>query len=233
MGFELTPRRVALLGCLVLALSVRSEARADGTHEPPRDQVYRYRTAEGREVFTNAGRVSVGGQALKPLDLPELRVGDLSGASPSQLRDLDRGVQQAHDALQSGERCEAIRASSRTSPREYLMRGHLRELAVGGALIAAALLVFATWIGRLRGLMPLAPLLASLYLGHVTYARIERHQTVLRDGLRACSSDLPASEASSSESVHARLETAVSLQSTIDRAYQEQARAIERAHRER
>lgn len=209
---------------LVLVLSLIGLAIAHGASAD--DRVYRYRRADGRDVFTNAGNVAVGGQELSALALPPVTKEDLVGATPLQLHQLDRGVQHAHDALQAGERCKAIRASSRVRTSTLLFRGYLRELCVAGALLGIALTVFATWHGKLRQLMPLSPLIGSLYLGYATYARVELRVSVLREGLRACSSELPPTDGVSPSTVAARLDSARSLQSTIDRAYRERERAM-------
>ena len=189
------------------------------------DPVYRYQR-NGREVFTNAGAVLVNGRPPDTVTLPHVTNADLAGATPLQLQQLDRGVQRAHDELQAGEQCKGIRAASRERTSSFLWRDHLRELCAFVFLIAASLIVFSTWQGRLRQLMPLAPLLGCLYLGYVTYLRVEQRGSVLRDGLRACSSDLPATDGVSPSTVAARLDSALSLQATIDRAYRERDLAM-------
>lgn len=196
------------------------------------DRVYRYRR-DGREVFTNAGSVLVDGEAPIAVAMPRVTNQDLTGATPLQLQQLDRGVQHAHDELQAGEQCKAIRAASRVGTGPLLWRGHLRELCAFALLIGAALIVFSTWQGRLRQLMPLAPLLGGIYLGYVTYARIEQRVSALREGLRACSSDLPPPDGVSPSTVAARLDSALSLQATIDRAYRERLGSAEFVLRER
>jgi len=211
--------------------------RADdpGPNAPQRsdDRVYRYRGTNGREVFTNAGAVAVRGEAVAPIALPELQNVDFAGASASQLQQLDRSVQRAHDELQTGQRCQAIRASLRVPISTFVWHEHLRELAVAIGLIVSALVVFAAWGGRLRGLMPVAPLLACSYLGYATVSRIGHRMDLLRDGLHACSSDLPPPEASNPDTIKGRLETASSLQATVDRAYSERAAMADRIMRER
>lgn len=197
------------------------------------DRVYRYRGADGREKFTNAGAVAVGGSALAPVELPELHAVDFAHASRTQLQQLDRSVQQAHDELQTGQRCQAIRASLRIPASTFLWREHPRELAVAIALLACALIVFTSWSGRLRGLMPVAPLLAGAYLGYATYARIEHRMDALRDGLHACSSDLPAPSSADPNRIKGRLESAASLQSTVDRAFAQRAMLADRIMSER
>ncbi len=208
-------------------------ARQHSTKASEPERVYRYRNAEGREVFTNAGKVAIDGAPLAPVALPELASVDFASASPSQLQELDRSVQHAHDELQSGARCDAIRASLRVPMSTFLWREHLRVLAVAAGLLAAALIVLISWSGRLRGLLPLAPLLGCLYLGFATYARVERRFATLREGLRACSTELPRGETASASAVKERLESAVSLQATIDRAYGERAALSEHILRER
>lgn len=194
---------------------------------------YRYRNAAGREVITNAGNVSIDGAPPTLVQtLPELMRLDLGGASPAQLQQLDRGISTAHDALQNGERCEAIRASSRVRTGTVLWRLHLRALCTIVFLVAMALIAFAGWSGRLRALMPAAPLLGALYLGYVSYAEVERRAAVLREGLRACSSDLPHVTATP-DGVKTRLESALTLQATIDQAYLRRDMAAEQALRER
>jgi hypothetical protein len=198
-----------------------------------RDDMYRYRNAEGREVLTNAGNVSVDGAPLEAAQLPELTQLDLSRASPAQLHQLDRGLTRAHDALQNGERCAAIRASTRVPTSTVLWRQHLRALCTIALLVAASLIAFAGWSGRLRALMPIAPLLGALYLGYVTYTQVEQRLAVLREGLRACSSDLPHEAGADPSTVKARLESALTLQATIDQAYQRRDAIAERALRDR
>lgn len=197
------------------------------------DKVYQYRNREGREVFTNAGRIEVGGTPLAPVALPELTQLDLSSASAGQLQQLDRDVQRAHDALQSGARCEAIRATSRVRKTAFVWREHVRELTVAGGLLMVALIVLGAWPGRLRRLMPIAPLLGCVYLGYATYVRVEQRLTLLREGLRACSSDLPPAQGADPSAVKQRLESALSLQATIDRAYQQRGDAVEQLMNER
>jgi hypothetical protein len=208
-----------LLGC-----APRAVAQSD-------DRVYQYRNREGREVFTNAGRLSVGGQSLEALALPALSSLDFQSVSPTQLQQLDRGVQRAHEQLQAGDRCASIRASLRVPTSTFVWRAHLRELSVGSLLLVLALLVLAVWNGRLRALMPLAPLLGSLYLAYATYERIDRRLEVLRDGLRACSTELPQAAGASPESVKVRLATAATVQASIDRAYELRAATIDQAVR--
>jgi hypothetical protein len=197
------------------------------------DRVYRYRGSNGREVFTNAGAVAVHGHGVEPIALPELNNVDLGGASSEQLQLLDGSVQRAHDELQTGQRCQAIRASLRVPISTFLWHDHLRELAVATGLLASALIVFAAWGGRLRGLMPIAPLLGCSYLGYATLSRIDHRMDLLRDGLHACSSDLPPAEAANPQSVKGRLESASSLQATVDRAVAERAAMADRIMRER
>ncbi|MET0343467.1 MAG: hypothetical protein ABW252_20820 [Polyangiales bacterium] len=199
-----------------------------------RGEGYRYRNAEGREVITNAGNVTVDGAPPSVVQtLPELMRLDLGSASPAQLQQLDRGISTAHDALQNGDRCEAIRASSRVRTGTILWRQHLRALCTIVFLVAVALVAFAGWSGRLRALMPAAPLLGALYLGYASYAQIEQRASVLREGLRACSSDLPHPQGATPEGVKARLESALTLQATIDQAYMRRDLAAESALRER
>lgn len=198
------------------------------------EPVYRYRNAEGREVFTNAAnRLERTGERPTELALPALASMDFEMATALQLQSLDRGVERAHEALQSGARCEAIRASSRVPMRTFFWREHLRELLVVGVLLAVALVVLVVWNGRLRGLMPLPSLLGALYLGYVTYADVDQQMTALRDGLRACSSELPDRQSTNPSSVKQRLESALSVQAMIDRAYSERAAQAELALQER
>jgi len=214
-----------------------TKGEAPATAQPPashpKDRVYRYRGANGREVFTNAGHVAVGGQAVTPMTLPQLNQVDFETASRQQLEQLDRGVQRAHDELQTGQRCQAIRASLRIPVSSFLWREHLRQLVVGVALLATALIAFSLWGGRLRSLMPVAPLLACGYLAFVTFGRIDRRMDALREGLHACSSDLPQAAPADPNTIKGRLETASSLQATVDRAYAERASVTERIMRER
>ncbi|HEX5661702.1 MAG TPA: hypothetical protein VFX59_31140 [Polyangiales bacterium] len=196
----------------------------------PSDQVYRVQR-HGREVFTNAGSVQVGGAAVDALVLPQLNA-DLERVSPSELQLLDNSVQRVHDDLQQGTRCQAIRASLRVPLRVFVLRAHLRELLVGGGLLALAVVIMVAWQGRLRSLMPVAPLLGCLYLGYATYARVDARLGALRDGLHACSSDLPP-QGGGVQHLRDRLQQASSLQSTIDRAYALRTSAAEAAMRER
>lgn len=214
-------------GALLLPLVMTSALAQSG-------QGYRYRGGTGREVITNAGNVSIDGAPPSVVQtLPELMRLDLASASPAQLQQLDRGITTAHDALQNGERCEAIRASSRVRTGTVLWRLHLRALCTIVFLVALALVAFAAWSGRLRSLMPAAPLLGALYLGWVSYADVERRAAVLREGLRACSSDLPHASGASPDTVKQRLESALTLQATIDQAYLRRDMAAEQALRER
>jgi hypothetical protein len=234
------PRFCLLLVVLCLCASsgaaparAQEGAPAQGAATPRDDRVYRYRGANGREVFTNAGHVAVRGQAVTPMTLPELNQVDFDGASRKQLEQLDRSVQRAHDELQTGQRCQAIRASLRIPMRSFLWREHLRQLVVGVGLLATALVAFSFWGGRLRSLMPIAPLLGCAYLAFATFGRIDRRMDALREGLHACSSDLPTTGSSDPDSVKGRLETASSLQATVDRAYAERAAMADRIMRER
>ena len=215
---------------------VDAPQRAEPRSDEPRhsaDRVYRYRGKNGREVFTNAGAVAVHGQVLEAIPLPELKSVDFLGASAQQLQQLDHSVQRAHDEMQTGQRCQAIRASLRVPVSTFLWHEHLRELAVALGLLASALIVFAAWGGRLRSLMPIAPLLGCSYLGYATVSRINHRMDLLRDGLHACSSDLPPAEANNPETVKGRLESASSLQATVDRAYAERGQMTDRIMRER
>jgi hypothetical protein len=196
----------------------------------PHDQVFRVQR-NGREVFTNAGSVQVGGAPVEAMALPELN-SDLENASPTQLALLDNSVQRVHDDLQQGSRCQAIRASLRVPASTFVLRGHLREACVGVGLLVLAVVLMVAWHGPLRSLMPVAPLLGCLYLGYATYARVDARMDALREGLRACSSDLPP-QGGGVRGVRDRLEQASSLQATIDRAYALRASAAEAAIRER
>jgi hypothetical protein len=208
MGSSL--RTAVLLGALSLAGTSRA------------DDVYRYPSEGGRTLFTNAGRAQPGSTAT-PMELPALSSLDFGSATSEQLQSLDRGVTRAHEALQSSERCTAIRAASRVPLRTHLLQAHLREVAVTCVLCAVALLALVAWGGRLRRLMPLPPLLAAGYLGYATYTRVDTRRVALHEGLRACSSDLPEGHATSASAVKQRLESALSLQGMVDRAYRERA----------
>jgi hypothetical protein len=198
------------------------------------EPIYRYRGPDGREVFTNAGnRLQAGGTPLTEVALPALSAVNFDAASAQQLQSLDRGVVRAHEDLQAGERCEAIRASSRVPMRTFFWRGHLRELAVSALLGVASLLVLVGWSGRLRGFMPLPTLLGGLFLGYATYARVDHERAALHEGLRACSSELPAGHSTSPSSVKQRLESALSLQNMVDRAYSDRAARAELVMKER
>jgi hypothetical protein len=230
--FDLRAATGGDLAGLFVGVARAQDVRTDAPQRKD-DHVYRYRGANGREVFTNAGAVAVHGEVVAPIALPELKSVDFAGASASQLQQLDRSVQRAHDELQTGQRCQAIRASLRVPISTFVWHEHLRELAVAIGLLASALVVFAVWGGRLRGLMPIAPLLGCSYLGYATVSRIDHRMDLLRDGLHACSSDLPAPEASNPETIKGRLATASSLQATVDRAYSERAAMADRIMRER
>lgn len=218
MGSSL--RTAVLLGALALAATSRA------------DDVYRYPSEGGRTLFTNAGRAEVGGKAT-PMELPALSALDFGSATSEQLQSLDRGLTKAHEALQSSERCTAIRAASRVPLRAHLLQAHLREVVVTCVLCALALIALVAWGGRLRSLMPLPPLLAAAYLGYATYTRIDARRVVLHDGLRACSSDLPEGHSTSATAVKQRLESALSLQAMVDRAYAERAAQAEQFMGER
>lgn len=213
---------VALGGWLLFGLSAHAQ-----------ESVYRYRGADGREVFTNAARAEVGEARPSALTLPALTLVDLSAATPDQLQSLDRGVARAHEALQSSPRCDAIRASSRIPTRELLLREHPRELAVAAVLCAIALLALVSWGGRLKPLMPLAPLLAASYIGYATYKGVDTRRSFLRDGLRACSSELPGGHGTSADTVKERLESALSLQAMVDRAYAQRSAQADQIVQER
>lgn len=223
-----------LLVCENTAVLAQAHAQGAGAGQAQgEDKVYRYRAANGREVFTNAGQISVRGERPQAVSLPALRNVDLGGASASQLKQLDRSVQQAHDELQTGQRCQAIRASLRVPVREFLWREHLRQLCVGTALLALSLVVLLAWSGRLKPLMPLAPLLSCAYLGYLTYAQIDRRLGTLRDGLHACSAELPPASDNDPESVKDRLASASAIQAMVDRAYDERAATVESIMRQR
>ncbi|HEY6879561.1 MAG TPA: hypothetical protein VI299_16155 [Polyangiales bacterium] len=206
------------------------DAPAPAPQPAARDQVFKIQR-NGRQVYTNAGAVQVRGTQAEAIELPALS-SDLSAASPAQLQLLDNSVQRAHDDMQQGARCQAIRASLRVPMTTFVLRGHLRELCVGGGMLLFAVILLASWHGRLRSLMPVAPVLACLYLGYATYARVDQRMNTLRDGLRACSSDLPP-QAGSVDSLRTRLEEASSLQATIDRAYAQRASVADAMLRER
>ncbi|MDB4986359.1 MAG: hypothetical protein JWN04_1537 [Myxococcaceae bacterium] len=223
--------------CTGAALAGRSHVSAQdhAVHapEPAGTQVFKYRGANGRDVFTNAGNVAISGAAPSAMTLPELLSVDFGGASLSQLQSLDHSVQLAHDALQTGRRCAAIRASLRVPVSSFVWGENPRQVCVGAGLLVLAILVLATWRGRLKQLMPLAPLLGSLYLGYDTYARVDRRLSALREGLHACSSDLPPAQASNPEVVKSRLSSAASVQATVDHAYDQRAKLVESYLRER
>ncbi|MDB4974182.1 MAG: hypothetical protein JWN48_2523 [Myxococcaceae bacterium] len=197
------------------------------------DKVYRYKGQGGRDVFTNAANVTVAGAAPRALELPKLLELDLSGVSPAQLQVIDRSVQQAHEQQQTGRRCEAIRASMRVPLSGFIWPERVREVCIGAALLALALVVMLAWQGRLKRLMPLPPMLACIYLAYFTYERIEHRRGALLDGLRACSSDLPPAKAGNPDAIKDRLASASSLQEKIDRAYAQRAEMVESIMRQR
>ena len=219
----------ALLAVLLAQGATREASAQDGSggagevYRRP-VQAYQYQDKKtGRQVFTNAGNVSVGGAALSTVDLPALDQVDLGAASPAQLQLLDQTVELAHDELQNGKRCTAIRASLRVPPRAFWLSDHLRELCVLGGLLVLALVVMMGWNGRLKPLMPLAPLLGCAYLGYATYNAVEQRLDVLREGLTACTSTLPPSEASSPISVQQRLDKASQISAAVTKAYEVRA----------
>lgn len=231
-----SPLRILLLG-IWLGASMAQAQGAPAPHEAPptappapRDQVFQVQR-NGRHVYTNAGAVQVRGAQAEAMELPALS-SDLSSASPAQLQLLDNSVQRVHDDMQQGTRCQAIRASLRVPMSTFVLRGHLRELCVGAAMLVFAVILLASWHGRLRSLMPVAPMLACLYLGYATYVRVDQRMNTLREGMRACSSDLPP-QAGGVDSLRSRLEEASSLQATIDRAYAQRASVADAMLRER
>jgi hypothetical protein len=223
--------RIVLLGIwLGTSLVAQAQDAPQPAAQPAHDQVYKVQR-HGREVYTNAGAVQVRGEQVEAMELPPLN-SDLSQATAQQLQLLDNSVQRAHDDLQQGARCQAIRASLRVPMRTFLLRGHVRELCVGVALLVLAVVLMVAWQGRLRSLMPVVPVLGCLYLGYATYARVDHRMDALRDGLRACSSDLPP-QGLGVQNVRERLEQASSLQATIDRAYAQRASVADAVMRER
>lgn len=228
--------KMALVGMALLCDGAPRSASAQAAAPARSDKVYRYRGEGGRTVYTNAGAVAVAGSAPQDPSKPALsalETVNLSRASVSQLQVLDRSVQLAHDELQSGPRCQAIRASLRVPVSTYVWREHLRPFCVGLVLLALGLVLMMAWSGRLKPLMPLAPLLGCVYLGYVTYLRIDRRLGTLRDGLHACSSDLPAAAGGDAGAVQSRMASAFQLQEKVDRAYRERAELAESVLRER
>lgn len=229
--------RILLLGALAVWLgafgrpgAAQAQEAAPAPASTAHDQVFKVER-NGRDVYTNAGSVQVRGSQVEAMELPPLQR-DLGSATRAQLQLLDNSVQRAHDDTQQGARCQAIRASLRVPLRSFVLRGHLRELCVGAALLLLAVILLSAWHGRLRALMPVAPVLGSLFLGYATYTRVDRRMETLREGLRACSSDLPP-QGAGVEAVRDRLEQASSLQATIDRAFSQRAALADSIMRER
>ena len=200
--------------------------RAHGQDE----KIFRYQDRDGRQVYTNLeGSADSSSAGLSAVSLPPLSSIDFAQTGEDQLQQLDHSVRLAHESLQNGERCDRIRADSRISLRAELWERHRRELTVAAALLCFALLLVAVWRRReLRALMPLAPLLGACYVGYVAVVRTKANQETLREGLRACTSELPDGSNRKSSDVRSRLSSALEVQDTINRVYEERARRADR-----
>lgn len=196
--------------------------------------VFLVRDREGRQVYTNLEGNASHGKAATWLNLPPLSSIDFKRSEPGQLRALDGRVTEAHNALQSGEECEAIRKGSRTPTWARLWTDHSRKLSVAAALLVLGAVVGLLGTGRRLGsLFPVAPILGCAFLGYATYRDALGTREVLTAGLRACSEQLPDSNPENGSAVESRLAKALDVQRLINQAFARQAAEIERAMRER
>ena len=196
--------------------------------------VFRYRDRQGREVYTNLeGHASHGG-TLQAVDLPPLSSIDFGSRSPEELRRLDAQVRESHGALQTGERCEAIRKSSRVPLRTRIWSDHGLKIYVSAALLAFAVLLGYLGSNRRLGLLfPLAPFLGFVFLIYATVRDTRATFQTLTAGLRACSEQLPDGDPESGEAVKGRLSKALDVRRSVNAAYARQAEQIEAIMRER
>jgi hypothetical protein len=195
--------------------------------------VYMVRDRAGRQVYTNLDGLASHGKARTELVLPPLSSVDFEHSQPDELRALDRHVSECHNALQTGDQCDAIRKSSRTPTWSRLWSDHGRKLMVG-----AGLLVFAAILGllgsgrRLGTLFPLVPLLGCGFLGYATYRDLRATRDAVTAGLRACSEQLPEGDPENKTAVQGRLSRALEVQTTVNRAFVHQEEQIEAIMRE-
>ena len=187
----------------------------------------------GRQVYTNLEGMASHGKAPRRLSLPPLASVDFEGAQAAELRALDLQVSESHDALQSGELCEAIRRTSRTPAWSRLWVDHGRKLWVAGALLVFAAILGSLGTGRRGGsLFPLVPILGGVFLGYVTYRDLKASRDAVTAGLRACSEQLPEGDPENKNAVRGRLSKALEVQTLVNGAFARQAEEIERIMRE-
>lgn len=196
--------------------------------------IFRVRDRNGRIVYTNLEGAASHGEVRQRLELPDLSSVDFEHAKPEELRAIDAQVRDSHNALQSGDLCEAIRKSSRTAQRSRIWEDHGRKISVaGGLLVFAALLGFLGAGRKLGSLWPLPPIAGCVFLGYATWRDVQSAREALTAGLRACSEQLPEGEADDRVSVRGRLNKALDLQNIVNDAYAKQSAEIEAAMRER
>jgi len=175
-------------------------------------EAFAERGAPRRPVLTNLQTAP----ALTP-DLAEPGQ-PLEVARAAELRRIDADTERSLASLQGGAPCARIREGSRVPLRTQLFRDHERELSVGAALLlGAGLVAMLIRTSFARGVLALPPLLGAMYLGYAAYDRVDAERAVLRDGLRACTAELPRADALRPDRVAERRLRADALMGTIRR----------------
>ena len=152
---------------------------------------------------------------------------DPAKLKPEELKLLNTHVEESHDSLQSGERCESLRLAARVPFRVWLYREHTRSVFVAVGLFIVSLLGLASQSLLMRVLMPLAPLLACVYLGYASVTDTHALQDSVSAGLHACSTALPEGSASNPAVVQKRMDHVERMKKAIDRAYDRHETSIE------
>lgn len=225
--------RILTFLAFAFVFSLASAQAQPAAPQPDGGGVFLVRDRQGRKVYTNLDGMASHGQAVTPLALPPLSSIDFASTLPAELRVLDQRVTDSHNALQSGELCEAIRKSSRTPTWSRLWVDHGRKISVAGALFVFAGLLGVLGSGRRLGsLFPLVPFLGTSFLGYATYRDLTATRESLTAGLRACSEQLPDGDPENKGVVQGRLTKALEVQSIVNNAWTRQADEIERIMRE-
>lgn len=198
------------------ALAIAAKQPSEGVPDP----------AQGALALTSLAAL-IDGKVEDPLALPEATLPELESLGEERLKQFNGHVENVHDAVQTGERCESLRLASRLPFRTWILREHKRELMVAAGLLILSLLGLA-WRSRLlRAIMPLPPVLGCLYLG---YASVEDTSAVLDSllhGLHACSASLSEGSGANPLIVKKRLDEVQRMRSTVDEAYEPHAESIE------
>lgn len=178
------------------------------------------RRAPRRPLLTNTEQRVIAAEPGRSLPALRDERSELERAEALQreLRRRDAETERSLAQVQGGPPCAEIRAASRMPLRTRLVLDHERELMVGAALLAmAGLLAVFVRVPYARGLLALPPLLGAAYLGHHAYARVDYARALVREGLRACSAELPPPDLRQSARVTERRAKADALIAAIRR----------------